>query len=302
MIYARRASPLHAAQPVAGQRLVRRAGGLRAGLRPPARARRAARRGGRRRAGRATSATGWRAPPGSRCRSAIMWLLIEPLVLRDGLTVIARLGERAAVRPHRRHARGVGRRRDLRAARGGRDPRLRPLRRRRRPRRGAAAVPPPRPALGADRHRRHADGRRARARRAAAGRRPALPRDRRGRRALQVVRTVAGGALDRALDVSAALELRGYGARPARRRPATPAPWSRHDLAFAASAVALVALLVLGEAGGAAAFDWAPRLHGARARRRPPPLAAGDRARRAGAVRRPPGDRAMSDARHPRRA
>jgi energy-coupling factor transport system permease protein len=81
---------------------------------------------------------------------------------------------------------------------------------------------------------------------------------------LAVVRTVAGGALDRALDVSSALELRGYGARPAaggRRGPGPP--WSRHDLAFAASAAGIVALLVGGEVGAAASFGWSPRIEGA---------------------------------------
>ena len=63
------------------------------------------------------------------------------------------------------------------------------------------------------------------------------------------MRAVAAGALDRAVDVAATLEVRGYGGagRPARRRR----PWSRHDLAFAASAAALAAL-------GTAAWpgDW----------------------------------------------
>ena len=64
-----------------------------------------------------------------------------------------------------------------------------------------------------------------------------------------VVRAVAAGALDRAVDVAATLEVRGYGGagRPARRRR----PWSRHDWAFAASAAALAAV-------GTAAWvgDW----------------------------------------------
>ena len=56
-----------------------------------------------------------------------------------------------------------------------------------------------------------------------------------------IVRAVAGGALDRAVDVAATLEVRGYGA--ARRAPRGGGrPWSRHDLAFAASALGLVAL------------------------------------------------------------
>jgi energy-coupling factor transport system permease protein len=55
-----------------------------------------------------------------------------------------------------------------------------------------------------------------------------------------VVRAVAAGALDRAVDVAATLEVRGYGA--GRKPPRARRPWSRHDLAFAASAVALVAI------------------------------------------------------------
>jgi energy-coupling factor transport system permease protein len=59
---------------------------------------------------------------------------------------------------------------------------------------------------------------------------------------LVVGRAVAAGALDRAADVAAALEVRGYaGARPAPRRRR---PWSRHDTAFTLSAVALVAAAV----------------------------------------------------------
>ena len=60
---------------------------------------------------------------------------------------------------------------------------------------------------------------------------------------LAIVRAVASGALDRAVDVAATLEVRGYGA--ARRRRAPGAAWSRHDLAFAASALALVVIAVL---------------------------------------------------------
>jgi energy-coupling factor transport system permease protein len=72
---------------------------------------------------------------------------------------------------------------------------------------------------------------------------------------LAVVRAVAGGALDRAIDVAATLEVRGYGgARGARTR----APWSRHDLAFAASAAGLAALLVA--LATSAHFDAYPRL------------------------------------------
>lgn len=53
---------------------------------------------------------------------------------------------------------------------------------------------------------------------------------------------VLGGSLDRAMDVAATLEVRGFAnARRARRFPRS---WSRHDIAFAASAVAVLAVAV----------------------------------------------------------
>ncbi len=58
-----------------------------------------------------------------------------------------------------------------------------------------------------------------------------------------IVRAVAAGALDRALDVAATLEVRGYGA--ARSAPAVRRPWSRHDVAFATSAAGLFVLAVV---------------------------------------------------------
>ena len=56
-----------------------------------------------------------------------------------------------------------------------------------------------------------------------------------------VLRAVTAGALDRATDVAATLEVRGFAS--ARRPPRMPRPWSRHDLAFAASAAGLAAHL-----------------------------------------------------------
>jgi energy-coupling factor transport system permease protein len=74
-----------------------------------------------------------------------------------------------------------------------------------------------------------------------------------------IVRAVAAGALDRAVDVAATLEVRGYGSAAPLRRAA--APWSRHDLAFAAAAVGIVVLLVGAQVAGAAGFAAYPRLH-----------------------------------------
>jgi energy-coupling factor transport system permease protein len=73
-----------------------------------------------------------------------------------------------------------------------------------------------------------------------------------------VARAVATGALDRAVDVAATLEVRGYGG--ARRAAGARRPWSRHDLAFLASAVAIVALVVVAALAGALDFDAYPSL------------------------------------------
>jgi energy-coupling factor transport system permease protein len=73
-----------------------------------------------------------------------------------------------------------------------------------------------------------------------------------------VLRAVATSALDRAIDVAATLEVRGYGAAGA-ARPAR-APWSRHDLAFAGAAAVVVALSVAARIAGVADFAAYPRL------------------------------------------
>ena len=93
---------------------------------------------------------------------------------------------------------------------------------------------------------------------------------------------VVGGSLDRAMDVAATLELRGFAAgrqRPRSRSLALRLPGargsvgpavasrsarrqlSRHDLAFACSAVAVLALSVFGRFGGAASFAAYPLVH-----------------------------------------
>jgi energy-coupling factor transport system permease protein len=80
---------------------------------------------------------------------------------------------------------------------------------------------------------------------------------------------VVGGSLDRAMDVAATLELRGFAAERRRdrrgprlsRRSPMARPWSRHDVAFACSTVAILALGILGRVGGAASFDAYPLVH-----------------------------------------
>ncbi len=73
-----------------------------------------------------------------------------------------------------------------------------------------------------------------------------------------ILRAVTTGALDRATDVAATLEVRGFGAarRPVRRRR----PLSRHDFAFAASLAGLVALGIAIAVQGWAPFEAFPRI------------------------------------------
>jgi energy-coupling factor transport system permease protein len=81
------------------------------------------------------------------------------------------------------------------------------------------------------------------------------PQGTRGR--LMILRATVAGALDRALDVAAVLEMRGYGAGPRSAHRAHTA-LSRHDLAFAAAAVALALLTIAAHIQGAARFDAFP--------------------------------------------
>ncbi len=85
------------------------------------------------------------------------------------------------------------------------------------------------------------------------------PRGARGRVAL--LRAVIGGSLDRAMDVAATLEVRGFAT--ARRAPRLSRPFSRHDFAFLASALAIVGLAVLGRLTGAVSFGAYPEVHAA---------------------------------------
>jgi energy-coupling factor transport system permease protein len=83
------------------------------------------------------------------------------------------------------------------------------------------------------------------------------PRGVRGRLAL--LRAVVGGSLDRAMDVAATLEVRGFAS--ARRAPRITRPWSRHDIAFLGSAIAVLALAIVGRLAGAARFEAYPEVH-----------------------------------------
>ena len=81
---------------------------------------------------------------------------------------------------------------------------------------------------------------------------------------LMLMRAACTGVLDRALDVAAALEVRGFGARPSPRRPAPHraglVSYSRHDIAFVAAALVVVALSIVARVTPAAAFSAYPVL------------------------------------------
>jgi len=94
----------------------------------------------------------------------------------------------------------------------------------------------------------------ARLREAAALRGPAAAPA--GRAAL--VRRLVAGSLDRAVEVAAALELRGY-ARGA-PRDAGPRPTSRHSWRFAAAGAAIVAVVLVARLGGIGDFDAYPTI------------------------------------------
>jgi energy-coupling factor transport system permease protein len=82
----------------------------------------------------------------------------------------------------------------------------------------------------------------------------------RGRRAaarLSILRATVSGALERSLDVAAVLEMRGYGTA-GRRGRGTLRRRSRHDIAFALSALALVALALFAVARGEAGLHAYP--------------------------------------------
>jgi energy-coupling factor transport system permease protein len=75
---------------------------------------------------------------------------------------------------------------------------------------------------------------------------------------LAVARAALSGALDRAVEVAAALEVRGYsvGGRPERSRR----PWSRHDLRVAAAAVVVAVTAVAFKLAGVGDVVVYPRI------------------------------------------
>src|SRR4051794_13032705 len=73
---------------------------------------------------------------------------------------------------------------------------------------------------------------------------------------LEVTRAALTGALERAVDVAAALELRGYAsARPPRR---SSKPWSRHDWSVLAAALLVAGIAVAGRLAGAGEASFEP--------------------------------------------
>ena len=75
---------------------------------------------------------------------------------------------------------------------------------------------------------------------------------------LAVARAALSGALDRAVDVAAALEVRGYstGGRPR----AASRPWSRHDVRVCVAAALVACAAVASRAAGAGAVEQYPQL------------------------------------------
>lgn len=79
---------------------------------------------------------------------------------------------------------------------------------------------------------------------------------------ITLVGAIAAGALDRAADAAAALELRGLGDSPCLATP-VKRPWSRHDIAVAGSALLAVLLGAVALAFGWLSFASRTEVHGA---------------------------------------
>lgn len=200
---------------------------------------------------------------------ALAIALVNPLVTRDGLTVLLRLGELGPLgrfdvtQESLVFGAILGARALLIVLAGGAllaatvnaDELLSRLRRiSARTALTAALAVRLLPVLGRD-ARRLADARRCRP--------DAAPRPG-SRERLQIVRAVTTGALDRALDVAATLEVRGYASPAAHgrgRRQRSREPWSRHDLSVCAAALGLLALAGGARLLGVAAFEAYPATH-----------------------------------------
>jgi energy-coupling factor transport system permease protein len=73
-----------------------------------------------------------------------------------------------------------------------------------------------------------------------------------------MTRRLVAGSLDRAVDVAATLELRGYGRGVPGR--AARAPSSRHSWRFGACGLAIIVLAVTGRIAGVGGFDAYPSI------------------------------------------
>src|SRR4051794_2957103 len=73
---------------------------------------------------------------------------------------------------------------------------------------------------------------------------------------LEVTRAALTGALERSVDVAAALELRGYAS--ARRPRRYSRPWSRHDWSVGLAALAIIAIAIAGRIMGLADASFDP--------------------------------------------
>ncbi|MBO9532317.1 MAG: hypothetical protein J7513_04995 [Solirubrobacteraceae bacterium] len=193
---------------------------------------------------------------------ALIWVITNGLLVREGLTVVLRLGGvppfgEIDVTAEALAQGGVLALRGMAALQIGLlasacvDPdRLLLGVRRIAPRAGLTGAVAMRlaPAL-ADDGRRYADGLRCRADGGDLG----------GRERLLVMSATVGRAIDRADQVAAILELRGLRrSTPVAAPGARRAPWSRHDFALVTSALAVAALAVAGRLGGLVVFDPYP--------------------------------------------
>lgn len=197
---------------------------------------------------------------------AALWIVTNGLLVRDGLTVVARLGTLPGLGAIDVTAEALtqGAVLALRAvaalqigllASACIDPdRLLASVRRVAPRAGLTGAVAIRlaPALASD-GRRYADGLRCRA---DGGR---LSGQQRG----LVLAATLGRAIDRSDQIAAVLELRGLGNGAAGRVRGRHAPWSRHDTAVTASAVAVAVLASAGTAAGVVAFRAYPTIEAA---------------------------------------